>query len=155
MVAASTNPVADPLLTEAINGNPGFTNVVAAPFRLVDQEGRTVSLRGLRGKVIALTFLDPVCTTDCPLIAQEFDEADQMLGGLTARTEFIAIVANPIYRSVAVTLAFTRTEGLAGVKNWLFLTGSCSALERAWNDYGIQVTVEPPGPWSLTARSRT
>jgi cytochrome oxidase Cu insertion factor (SCO1/SenC/PrrC family) len=145
MVAASTNPVADPLLTEAINGSPGFTNVVASPFRLIDQQGRAVSLGGLRGKVIVLTFLDPVCTTDCPLIAQEFDEADQMLGRLAARTEFIAIVANPIYRSVAATLAFTRTEGLAGVKNWLFLTGSRSALGRVWNDYGVQVAVEPAG----------
>ena len=145
MVAASTNPVADPILTEAINGNPEFTNAAAAPFQLMDQDGRTVDLRDLRGKVIALTFLDPVCTTDCPLIAQALDEADQMLGGLAPRVEFVAIVANPIYRSLGATVAFTRTEGLANVKNWLFLTGSLSALERVWNAYGIEVAVEPAG----------
>lgn len=99
----------------------------------------------MRGKVVALTFLDPVCTTDCPLIAQEFAEADQMLGEQASRTEFVAIVANPIYRSVAATLAFTRGEGLGTVPNWLFLTGSRSALERTWNAYGVQVTVEPAG----------
>ena len=145
MVAAATNPVADPLLTEAINGSPGYTNVAATPFQLVDQEGRPISLRGLRGKVVALTFLDPVCTTDCPLIAQEFAEADQMLGAQASRTEFVAIVANPIYRSVAATLAFTQDEGLGKVPNWLFLTGSRGALERIWNAYGVQVTVEPAG----------
>ena len=85
MVAASTNSVGDPLLTEAINGNPAFTNVAAVPFKLVDQDGSSVSLGDLRGKVVALTFLDPVCTTDCPLIAQEFAEADQMLGALASR----------------------------------------------------------------------
>jgi cytochrome oxidase Cu insertion factor (SCO1/SenC/PrrC family) len=145
MVAASTNSVGDPLLTEAINGNPAFTNVAAVPFKLVDQDGSSVSLGDLRGKVVALTFLDPVCTTDCPLIAQEFAEADQMLGALASRAEFVAIVANPIYRSVAATAAFTRTEGLARVKNWLFLTGSLSALKRVWNAYGIAVAVEPAG----------
>jgi cytochrome oxidase Cu insertion factor (SCO1/SenC/PrrC family) len=115
------------------------------PFKLVDQDGSSVSLGDLRGKVVALTFLDPVCTTDCPLIAQEFAEADQMLGALASRAEFVAIVANPIYRSVAATAAFTRTEGLARVKNWLFLTGSLSALKRVWNAYGIAVAVEPAG----------
>jgi len=34
-----------------------------------------------------------------------------MLGALASRAEFVAIVANPIYRSVAATAAFTRTEG--------------------------------------------
>ena len=54
-------------------------------------------------------------------------------------------MANPIYRSLGATVAFTRTEGLAKVKNWLFLTGSLSALERVWNAYGIEVAVEPAG----------
>jgi cytochrome oxidase Cu insertion factor (SCO1/SenC/PrrC family) len=145
MVAAATNSVADPLLTEAINGNPAFTNLPAAPFKLVNLHGSSVSLGDLRGKVVALTFLDPVCTTDCPLIAQEFAQADQMLGALASRADFVAIVANPIYRSLAATAAFTRTEGLARVKNWLFLTGSLSALKRVWNAYGIAVAVEPAG----------
>jgi cytochrome oxidase Cu insertion factor (SCO1/SenC/PrrC family) len=145
MVAAATNPVADPILTEAINGDPGLTNFVATPFQLVDQNGKAVALRHLRRKVVALTFLDPVCTSDCPLIAQEFHEADQMLGALAPRTDFIAIVANPIYRSVATTFAFTNTDGLAKVKNWLFLTGSRSALARIWDAYGVQVAVEPAG----------
>ena len=47
------------------------------------------------GHVVALTFLDPVCTSDCPLIAQEFRSA---IGGWPVRAgevDFIAIVANP------------------------------------------------------------
>ena len=39
-----------------------------------------MSLASLRGKVVLMTFLDPVCTTDCPIIAQEFKQAGQMLG---------------------------------------------------------------------------
>jgi len=151
MALAATNPVADPILNEAIDGTPNATNVPAAPFDLIDQYGRRVSLGSLRGDAVAITFLDPVCTTDCPLIAQEFDEADQMLGAESRRAVFIAIVANPIYRSVAVTRAFDDNEGLEHVKNWLYLTGSLQILEQTWDNYGVEVAIEPAG--SMVAHS--
>ncbi len=145
MAFAATNPVADPILNEALDGTPNATNVPAAPFNLVDQYGKAVSLRALRGKALAITFLDPVCTTDCPLIAQEFYEADKMLGADSHRAVFIAIVTNPIYHSVAATRAFDDNEGLAHLSNWLYLTGSLKQLERTWNKYGVQAQVEPAG----------
>ncbi len=145
MALASTNPVADPILNEALNGTPAATDSPAPPFTLVDQYDRTVSLQSLRGKTLALTFLDPVCTTDCPVIAQEFRQADQLLRSQASQTVFIAIVANPLYNSVAATKAFDRTEGLSGVRNWLYLTGSVKELKQVWDDYGIQVEVEPGG----------
>ncbi len=145
MALAATNPVADPILNAAIDGNPLPSNAPAAPFALVDQDGTSVTLTSLRGKVVALTFLDPVCTTDCPLIAQEFHDADHMLGSQSDRVDFVAIVANPIYTSVAVTRAFDTQEGLAGVKNWLYLTGSVAELDRVWAGYGVQAVVEPAG----------
>jgi cytochrome oxidase Cu insertion factor (SCO1/SenC/PrrC family) len=145
MAAASTNPNADPIVTEALNGTPSQINRPAPAFSLVDQSGRPVSLASLRGKAIALTFLDPVCTSDCPLIAQSFRRADEMLGTEAAQTEFVAIVANPIYRSVTTVDAFDRQEGLTGVHNWLYLTGSIAQLSRVWNAYGIQVNISPAG----------
>jgi len=95
--------------------------------------------------VVALTFLDPVCTTDCPLIAQEFRIADQMLGATGRRVEFVAVVANPLYNSVSTVDAFDQEEGLVKVPNWLYLTGSLDALRQVWDDYGIQVATEPAG----------
>jgi cytochrome oxidase Cu insertion factor (SCO1/SenC/PrrC family) len=145
MAVASTNPNADPILTEAINGNPGLVNEPAADFQLVNQRGNPVSLTSLRGKAVALTFLDPVCTSDCPVIAQEFKQADAMLGAAASRAVFIAVVANPIYRSVAVTAAFDKQEGLEHLGNWLFLTGTVPALTRTWNEYGVQVAVVSAG----------
>jgi cytochrome oxidase Cu insertion factor (SCO1/SenC/PrrC family) len=145
MALAATNPVADPILNEAIDGSPVASNAPAAPFDLVDQDGRSVTLQSMRGKVVALTFLDPVCTTDCPLIAQEFHDADHMLGAQSDRVEFVAVVANPVYTSVAVTRAFDAQEGLAGVRNWLYLTGSVAELDRTWAGYGVQAVAEPAG----------
>jgi cytochrome oxidase Cu insertion factor (SCO1/SenC/PrrC family) len=145
MALASTNPHADPIVTEASNGTPDVTNAPAAGFSLIDQHGRAVSLASLRGKAIALTFLDPVCTTDCPLIGQEFREADLQLGAAARRAEFIAVVANPIYRTTFYTNAYDRQEGLNRLPNWLFLTGSVAELSKVWDDYGVQVTVSPAG----------
>src|SRR6202042_247266 len=95
---------------------------------LTDQDGRQVSLAGLRGKVVLLTFLDPVCTSDCPLVAQQFRAADRMLGSRARNVALVAIVANPLYRSPDYTRAFDRQELLTRVPNWYFLTGSLAQL---------------------------
>jgi cytochrome oxidase Cu insertion factor (SCO1/SenC/PrrC family) len=145
MAFASTNPTADAIVTEATNGTPQATNAPAPPFSLVNQHGQPVSLASLRGKTIALTFLDPVCLNDCPIIGQEFHEADVALGSAASKTEFVAIVANPLYRSTFYLNAFDTEEHLSSTRNWLYLTGSVSALEQVWDDYGVQVTVSPAG----------
>ena len=117
----------------------------APPFDLEDQTGAPVSLGALRGYTVVLTFLDPVCTTDCPIIAQELRVTNTLLGGAAAKVRFVAIVANPVYRSVATVDAFDRQEGLDSQANWLFLTGSRSELESVWNTYGVTVESTPAG----------
>lgn len=139
MFFASLDANADPIVTEALNGPPSTTDTVAPSFSLSDQFGKTVTLASLSGKVVAMTFLDPVCTNDCPLIGQEFAEADRALGTAAAKTVFIAVVANPIYRSNFYTNAFDRQEGLNTLSNWHFLTGSRTALQQVWNSYGVEV----------------
>ena len=135
MAAAQANPVADPILAEAINGSSAPLNVPAPAFTLTDQHGRTVTLASLRGKVVLLTFLDDTCSVDCPLIAQEFRAAGQLLGD-PRRVELVAINYNPLYTQVSYIQAFNRQEGLAQVRNWLFLTGTRTQLEQVWRRYG-------------------
>lgn len=145
MAAASTNPNADPIISQAVDGTPNLVDAPAPGFTLTDQHGQQVSFASLRGKAVALTFLDPVCSSACPLIAQEFRQADTMLGAQSARTEFVAVVANPIYHSVATVQAFDRQEGLTHVGNWLYLTGPVGRLRNVWRRYGIEVAVTPAG----------
>ena len=145
MAMAAVNPNADPILSEAVDGTPNAVDTPAPPFALVDQHGHEESLADLRGRVVALTFLDPVCTSDCPLIAQEFRQADKQLGAQSDRVDFVAIVANPDYRSLAFTNAFDRQEDFTHLSNWYYLTGSLSALERVWNSYGEPVQTIPDG----------
>ena len=95
-----------------------------------------------------MTFLDPVCTSDCPIIAQEFKQTGQLLGAQDASVEMVAVVANPTYRAVAFTRAFDQQEGLATVSNWLYLTGSLSQLSLVWRHYGVTVQNLPAGAMS-------
>ena len=145
MAAAQASPNADPILAEAIAGSTAPLNFPAKAFRLTDQHGRAVSLASLHGKVVLLTFLDPVCTSDCPLIAQEFRAAGQLLGTSDRKVELVAVVANPVYHQVAYTQAFDRQEHLTQVTNWLYLTGSVPQLQRVWKDYGIAAQILPAG----------
>jgi len=95
-----------------------------------------------------MTFLDPVCTSDCPIIGAEMKEAGVLLGRQDADVELVAIVANPTYRSAAFTQAFDREEGLNTVPNWRYLTGSLSQLSQVWRQYGITVENLPAGAMS-------
>jgi cytochrome oxidase Cu insertion factor (SCO1/SenC/PrrC family) len=148
MAAAAANRTADPILALAIEGGSTQMDLPAPGFTLTDQNGQPVSLASLHGKVVLMTFLDPVCTTDCPIIGAEFKQAGVLLGAQDKDVELVAIVANPTYRGVAFTQAFDREEGLNRVPNWLYLTGSLTALGQVWKQYGVTVADLPAGAMS-------
>jgi cytochrome oxidase Cu insertion factor (SCO1/SenC/PrrC family) len=163
MALAAVNPNADAIVTEAADGTPNVVDSPAPQFTLTDQTGRDVSLKSLSGHVVVLTFLDPVCTSDCPLIAQELRITDQMLGANATGVDLVAVVNNPLYNTTAFTAAFDEQEGLDHLPNWIFLTGSLPQLENVWNDYGEQSAVSPAGAmvahsdivYIIDARGRT
>jgi peroxiredoxin len=110
----------------------------AQEFQLTDQHGQAVSLASLRGKVVLLTFLDPVCTTDSPLIAQEFRAAGQLLGA-SSKVELVAIVASPVYHQVAYTRAFDRQEHLLATHPGPGTTATKSSFAVLFADAARQV----------------
>jgi cytochrome oxidase Cu insertion factor (SCO1/SenC/PrrC family) len=145
MAAAQANSGASTILAQSLAGSVAPMDYPVKDFQLTDQNGHTVTPATLRGKVVLLTFLDPVCTSACPLIAQEFRSAGQLLGSSSSRVELVAIVANPVFYQRTYTRAFTQQEGLAQVPNWQFLTGPVPTLRKVWADYGIDSEVEPGG----------
>jgi cytochrome oxidase Cu insertion factor (SCO1/SenC/PrrC family) len=163
MAAAAVAPHADPVIAQAVDGAPQPVDAVAAGFSLVDQHGQVVRLSSLRGKVVALTFLDDTCTTDCPVIAQELRTADSYLGADARRVEIVAINANPRYVTPDYLVAFDEQEGLGHVANWLYLTGTLPELRQVWKSYGESVVYFPGGAmvghseyaWVIDASGRT
>jgi cytochrome oxidase Cu insertion factor (SCO1/SenC/PrrC family)/uncharacterized membrane protein (Fun14 family) len=145
MAAAATSPHADLILAQAVDGTPNAVDEPAPGFNLVDQYDKPVSLTSLRGRTVALTFLDDTCTTDCPVIAQEFRSADAALGSAAGRVDMVAINANPRFITPDYLAAFDHQEGLEGVANWRYLTGSLPELEDVWRSYGEEVLYLPAG----------
>ena len=145
MAVAATNHNADTVLTQAIDGPSQSANYSAPPFSLVDQYGRPVTSASLRGKVVAITFLDPVCTSDCPVIADEFKQTSQRLASKRGQVDFVAVDANPRYIAPDYLVAFTRQENLETVSNWLYLTGSLPQLQALWKAFGVEVNYAPAG----------
>jgi cytochrome oxidase Cu insertion factor (SCO1/SenC/PrrC family) len=137
MAAAQASPVADTILAQAIDGSSAPLNYQAPEFTLTDQHGKTVTLASLRGKVVLLGFLDPVCTSDCPLMGQEFRQAGQLLSADSAHVELVAVNYNPLYIQLGYLQAFDRQEGLDALVNWLYLTGPRAQLQQVWHDYGL------------------
>ena len=145
MAAAQANPVADTILAQAIDGDSAPLNYQASDFSLTDQNGRAVTLASLRGKVVLLGFLDPVCTSDCPLMGQEFRQAGQLLAADTSHVELVAVNYNPLDTQVGYLQAFDRQEGLNTIRNWLYLTGTSTQLQQVWHAYGLPVEILPAG----------
>jgi cytochrome oxidase Cu insertion factor (SCO1/SenC/PrrC family) len=148
LAAAAVNWHADPIIARAMAGAGTQVNRPAPDFRLVSQSGQPVSLGSLRGKVTLLTFLDPRCTTDCP-VATELKEAGVLLGGADDQVQFVAIAANQFHYDLASVRALDRQEGMDTVPNWLFLTGSATQLQQVWGRYGIFVSHMAPGASSV------
>jgi cytochrome oxidase Cu insertion factor (SCO1/SenC/PrrC family) len=145
MAAAQASTSASPILAESIDGSSAPLDSPAPPIALTDEQGRPVSLAGLRGKAVLLTFLDPVCVTQCPIEAQEFKQADALLGAQASHVELIAVNLNPLYAGTAYTSAFDRAEGLGGLRNWRFLTGRPAQLQPVWRAYGQASQTLPAG----------
>jgi cytochrome oxidase Cu insertion factor (SCO1/SenC/PrrC family) len=123
----------------------------AAPgFTLVDQHGARVSLSSFRGHPVVLTFLDPHCVTMCPIIAQEFVDAEHDLAHQYRRAVFLAVNVNRHALSVATVEAFTKEHLLDTIPAWHFLTGTLSTLKRIWSEYGVQVATRiVHGQWTV------
>ena len=109
----------------------------APDFSLIDQNGNAVTLSDLRGKVVALTFLDPNCTDVCPLTALHLRQARDALGPGADDVAFLAVNVNPNAASTQDLMAATEKWSMAQLPNWHFLSGAEAQLRKTWKDYNI------------------
>jgi cytochrome c oxidase assembly factor CtaG/cytochrome oxidase Cu insertion factor (SCO1/SenC/PrrC family) len=117
----------------------------AAPgFRLTDQNGRTLALSSLRGKVVVLNFMDPHCTDICPLVSQEFVDAQHDLGKAAGQVVFAAVNVNQFFNRVRDVAAFSNEHQLSSIASWHFFTGPVNSLQATWHAYGVAVVAPNP-----------
>jgi cytochrome oxidase Cu insertion factor (SCO1/SenC/PrrC family) len=116
----------------------------APEVALVDQHGAPFRLSDLQGHRVILTFLDPACSSDCPIEAQQMRAAAEQLGA-SSGVEFVAVNTNVRAASPQDLTAFDDQEGLTGWSSWHFLTGTPAQLKAVWDQWGVQVEVGTNG----------
>jgi protein SCO1/2 len=103
-------------------------------FRLRDQDGRAVSLRDYRGRVVVLTFLYTTCRDTCPLTATQIRGA---LDDLGRDVPALAVSVDPAKDTPERARRFLFKRGLAHDR-MRFLLGSRAQLQPIWKAYGIR-----------------
>jgi protein SCO1/2 len=103
-------------------------------FHLRDQDGKAVSLRQFRGRVVVLTFMYTTCRDTCPLTATQIRGA---LDDLDHDVPALAVSVDPVNDTPARAKKFLFQRGLSRDR-MRFLLGSRGQLAPIWKAYGIR-----------------
>jgi cytochrome oxidase Cu insertion factor (SCO1/SenC/PrrC family) len=111
---------------------------VAPDFALADQSGQSVSLASLRGKEVLITFMDPRCSSQCPIMGQQLSSIEKRLPADVRPTLLVVSVAAG--RSAADVTSFT--SHVTWLPGWHWLLGDQAQLQAVWALYhvGVQPT---------------
>ena len=133
---ASRPALALPALHGQATWSPGKRP--APDFTLLDQRGRRVALSSLRGRAIALLFMDSICKEACPIEGHLIAAAIRQVPA-AQKPRLVIVSVDPAGDT-------PRTIAAAGRKwtlphGFLWLRGTKRELARVWRAY--QITVEP------------
>ena len=123
-------------------------STTAPPFTLTDQFDKTYRLGEHRGYVTLLTFLDPRCWTDCPLLAAQLKTLRAELPANT-KLDLVAVAADPYHEQQSDLHHFIEKHSLAHVEHFYFVTGKLSAVRKVWASYGIGVSMTKTDKMSI------
>jgi cytochrome oxidase Cu insertion factor (SCO1/SenC/PrrC family) len=147
VVPMARSPFADAETTLYLatqNGASMIRSDLAAPrFTLADQRERPYAFPA-PGRYSVVTFLDPKCWTDCPLLAAQLEALSTSLTPTQAsKVDFVAVAANPDHESVADLHGFMASHGLDTLPHFHFLTGPLPRVRAVWRAFGVDVSIEP------------
>jgi cytochrome oxidase Cu insertion factor (SCO1/SenC/PrrC family) len=108
----------------------------APGFRLRDQRGQAVSMKALRGRVVILAFVDPVCRNLCPLEAAILGRAERELRP-SMRPVIVAVSVDP-WGDAHANLVHDVRRWRVG-PDWRWAVGSRAALSHVWGAYKVGV----------------
>lgn len=110
---------------------------LAPEFALEDQDGRPVTLAGLRGKTLLVDFVYTHCPGPCPILTGRHAQVQRALAPeLRARVHFVSITLDPERDTPEALKAYAKARG-ADLSDWSFLTGEPDAVRDVLKRYGI------------------
>jgi protein SCO1 len=112
----------------------------AAPdFTLTSQDGAPATLRELRGKVVAVTFIYTSCPDVCPMLSDKLARVQDELGpDFGTKVAFLSITVDPEHDTPEVLKEYAELLD-ADLGGWTFLTGTQAAVREVARQYGVAV----------------
>ena len=110
--------------------------VAASNFSLDDQDGDRVTLKGMRGRVVVLTFMYTTCRDACPIEAQSIRGALDLRGQSAKQVSAVAISVDPRQDTPRSAKAFLLKNRASGRIDYLL--GSRAQLASVWRAYAVQ-----------------
>ncbi|HEX6240481.1 MAG TPA: SCO family protein [Polyangiales bacterium] len=97
-------------------------------FSLVDQSGRSLTDRELRGAVWVANFIFTRCPSACPMLTAKFKALQSELGPLPG-VRFVSISVDPEHDTPQVLAAYAKRFS-ADTSRWSFVTGPIEEIEK-------------------------
>jgi protein SCO1 len=112
-----------------------------ADVPLVNQRGQTVTLAGLKGKVVVLAPFLTLCQDECPLVTAAYIglQRDLRAAGLADKVVFVEATVDPGRDTVPRLAAYQKEFGA----DWDLWTGSSANLAVFWKAFGISYQIVP------------
>lgn len=108
----------------------------APAIALQKADGGRFELSSLRGRRVIVTFVDPRCTTLCPLSSKVIDAALRPMPP-RERPAVVAVSVDPAVRDEAALRREARR--FKWLPQWQWAVGDRAALQKTWRAYAIAV----------------
>jgi protein SCO1/2 len=113
--------------------------------KLLDQNGKQVSLASLKGKPMVVDFIYTSCPGPCMMETAKLTNVALRLGSdLGSKVTIVSISVDPEHDGPKQLLDYSRQQG-ADEKGWYFLTGSPRDVDRALAGFKISREIGPDG----------
>jgi cytochrome oxidase Cu insertion factor (SCO1/SenC/PrrC family) len=137
-------------LVQQRGAEPFVVSRPAPSFDLTTQHHTTFQFPTDNDKYTVLTFLDPRCYTDCPLLAHQLEDLDQSLtAAQRSRLQIVAIAVDPYHEQVSDLNAFIAKNYLGSLQNFTYVTGPLPTMQTLWRSYQVAVSMSPTAVMSV------
>jgi len=131
--------------TTATSATSELPHIGPAPgFTLIDQDGKTFSLRNARGRVAVVTFIFTSCSSTCPLLTAKLVKVQRDLGSDAHNVVFTAITVDPLHDNPATLKEYANAFS-ADTSQFFFLTGSFEQIDDVSRRYAVFRKATPDG----------
>ncbi|MBA2360940.1 MAG: SCO family protein [Actinobacteria bacterium] len=104
-------------------------------FEVGTASGETLRSADLRGRAVAVTFLDTQCTEACPILAAQMGQAMRALGKDRSRVVALAFSVDPVNDTPARIRSFLERYQALGLVR--YVDGSVAELRPVWKEFKI------------------